>query len=362
MTNTALHNKLLIAGGGTGGHIFPGLAIAEEWRQQGGRVIFVGTESGKESKLVPAHGFEIRFIQVGHLKGTSLVNKMKTLWHLPRAVVTAMKIIRQEKPDVVLGIGGYVSGPTCLAAKLLGFPTAITDQNALPGFTNRLLGKIVKKIFTSFAESATYFDPVKVVCTGNPTRAKIQHTAYTRPAEVFCILIFGGSQGAVTLNKIVTTALGQLPEPRTKLKIFHQAGETDQADIETFYQQLNIRATVSRFFNNMAELYAQAHLVICRSGAGSVTELAMSGRPAIFVPYPFAADNHQKKNADVCVAANAGWCFEQKDLNADKLADLLTELFQHPDELSRRAANMLTLARPQAAKDIVTELQSLSVR
>lgn len=348
--------KLLIAGGGTGGHIFPGIAIAEEWQRRGGAVVFVGTTSGQESLLVPKNGFDLKFLKVGRLKGGGILQKLKTLMGLPSALIAALRIIKNERPGVVLGIGGYASGPALVAARLSGIPTAITDQNVHPGFTNRVLGKIVQRIFLSFDESASYFPKNKVLQTGNPVRSNIGFMTYRKPQEEFRIFIFGGSQGAVAMNEKFLEALALLPRLWKILRIFHQAGATDFEKIKNFYAEKNITATVQSFFDNMNEMYAHAHLVVCRAGAGTLTELALSGRPSILVPYPFAADDHQTKNAQVFVKAKAAWMFSQNELGPSELAGLIESLYNEPEKLVQCSENARGLARPDAQKMIVDDL------
>lgn len=348
--------KLLIAGGGTGGHIFPGIAIAEEWRRLGGDVVFVGTPLGQESQLVPKYGFELKMLKVGSLKGAGFIKKIKTLAGLPGALIASYKILKSEKPNVVLGIGGYASGPLCFAAALSGKKTAITDQNVHPGITNRILGKIVGRIFLSFAASLAFFSPRKVLVTGNPVRSQITAAPYEAPKDELNLFIFGGSQGAVTLNENITKALDLTKDLWPKFKIRHQAGKTDFESLTGFYKSRGLNATVSHFFDDMNALYKDSHVVICRSGAGTMTELALAGRPAIFVPYPFAADNHQAKNAELFVNEGAAWMIEQKDLNPEWLAEKFRSFLKDPAELVQKAGAMRKLAKPEAAKMIVKEL------
>lgn len=348
--------KLLIAGGGTGGHIFPGIAIAEEWTKRGGDVVFVGTPRGQEGKLIPKYGFELRFLNVGRLKGGGVLQKLKTIAGLPFALFKAISIIRKEKPKVVLGIGGYASGPTAIAARLLCKFTAITDQNVQPGMTNRVLGKVVRRIYISFLKSKIFFPENKVEYVGNPVRSHIVYSEYSVFKETFHIFIFGGSQGAVTMNSQFMEAIDRLKEWWPRLRITHQAGASDLENIKKFYEQRGIQAEVNSFFENMNELYAMAHLVVCRAGAGTLTELALSGRPSILVPYPFAADDHQTKNAEVFVEAQAAIMIEQKTGSVDVWVQHLQKLFDTPELLQTMAKKAKELAKPRAAQDIVDDL------
>lgn len=348
--------KLLIAGGGTGGHIFPGIAIAEEWRRRGGEVLFVGTRQGQEGKLVPQNGFALKFLDVGSIKGGGIGKKIKTIAGLPRALCQARGLLKSERPDAVLGIGGYASGPLCLAAAMACGNTAVTDQNVQPGLTNRILGKFVKKVFLSFESSAAFFPRRKIVITGNPVRSQISYHEYSAPQEVLNVFVFGGSQGATALNDGFLQALDDAKDLWSRLSIVHQAGKDDFETIEAFYRERGIRAVVARFFDDMDARYREAHVVICRSGAGTMTELALSGRPAVFVPYPYAADDHQTKNAALFVENGAAWMIAQKDLRAADLAAMLRDFLAHPEALVMKAKAARSLAKPDAAKLIVDEL------
>lgn len=353
-----MSQTLLIAGGGTGGHIFSGVAVAEEWKAQGGEVVFVGTPRGKESEYIPKAGFELHLIQVGQLKGKGLFQKIKTVLSLLPALIQARALVKKIKPQVVLGIGGYASGPVCLMARLMGYPTAVLDQNVHPGLTNRILGKIAHKIFLSFTESIAFFPKNKVEITGNPIRSKVSSKPYPQ-TDGLNLFVFGGSQGAVSMNQKVLEAIDQLKDFWPKLHVVHQAGQTDLKTIKEFYESRQIRAQVESFFWNIDEEYTKAHLVICRSGAGTVTELAIAGRPALFVPYPYAADNHQFHNAQVYVKAGAAWCMEQKDMSSKNLAELLIQCLNSKQDLISMAEKMKTLAKPHAAKDVVKKLREL---
>lgn len=352
--------KLLIAGGGTGGHIFPGIAIAEEWQRRGGKVVFLGTPKGQEIRLIPQAGFALRLLEVGTLKGGGIARKIKTIMGLPRALWQAFKILRTEKPAVVLGIGGFASGPGCLVAWLMGIPTAITDQNAHPGFTNRVLGRFVKRVFISFTPAGAFFPQKKVVLTGNPVRASFVSTTYESPRDKINLLIFGGSQGALAINQAFTDALDKLQDFWPRLHIEHNSGKTDEQRLKNYYQDKPLDAEVSPFFNDMHARLPRAHLVIARSGAGTLTELALCGKPAILIPYPFAADDHQKKNADVFVSAGAAQLFLQSEVSGEKLAALIREFIRDPAQLKSMAVKCLALAKPHAARDIVDGLLSLS--
>lgn len=348
--------KLLIAGGGTGGHIFPGIAVAEEWRRRAGDVVFVGTPHGQEGLLVPRHGFGVKLINVGSLKGAGFMRKLRTIAGLPGALRASRGILRREKPDVVLGIGGYASGPLCLMAALQGVRTAITEQNVLPGMTNRMLGRFVKKIFVSFGDSVRFFPTRKTVVTGNPVRAEISFKPYEPPRGELRVFVFGGSQGAAAINAAFTAALDLVKDLWPKLNIVHQASRVDLGTLQDFYATRGLSASVQAFFDDMNAIYQKAHVVICRSGAGTVTELAIAGRPAVFVPYPFATDDHQTANARAAVAVGGGLMIGQKSLTPETFATILRGCVARPEELARMAEDMRKLAKPEAAKEIVDQL------
>lgn len=255
----AAGKKLLIAGGGTGGHIFPGVAVAEKWSSEGGDVVFVGTPYGKEKDLVPRAGFTLKFISVGQLKGRGVFRKIKTLFGLPVSLIKAALLLKSEAPDAVLGIGGYVSGPTTLAARFMGYRTAITDQNAYPGLTNRILGRFVERIYLAFQESASFFKPKKVLYTGNPVRGQMERKVLVGSKSEFCIFIFGGSQGAVGMNRLVLSAFESMGDDDLKeITFIHQAGALDIETVKAFYENKGLKATVSSFFDDMNSCYQKA--------------------------------------------------------------------------------------------------------
>ncbi len=359
MTIDLQNRKLLITGGGTGGGVSPGIAVAEVWQSLGGKVAFVGVSTGKEATMVPKSGFKIQFIKIKAIKGKSIINKFLTLIRLPLAIFAAMKIIKKEKPAIVLGTGGYVAGPTCLAAWILRVPTAIVVLDVYTGMTNRWLGKFVTKIFTGFDDGNNFFSKNKVVFTGNPTRSQMREYEYRKTENWFNILIFGGSQGAVGMNQKIIEALKLMPEFWTDLDITHQASHHDIEKIKNFYEQHQIKATVNNFFDDMESCYARANIVICRAGANSLAELAQTGRPAILIPYPFASDDHQRKNAELFVQKNAAWCFDQDKMTGDELAVLLKRLNENPQELKEKIENVKKFATPNAAKDIVKGLEKM---
>ena len=352
----SLGKTLLIAGGGTGGHIFSGIAVAEVWTKQGGEVLFVGTALGQESRLVPEYGFRLKLIKVGRLKGGGIIGKLRTFCGLPKAMWQARKILKKAGPDYVFGMGGYASGPTLFMARLMGLKTAIIEQNAYPGFTNRVLGKFVQHVFLAFPECSRHFSKEKRIVSGNPLRGSIEHREYIRSQEKFTLFLFGGSQGARKLNEIFIMALKKLPALWDKLAIYHQAREEDLATIQEFYKENAIEATVETFFTKMSEIYQQAHLVICRAGAGTVTELALSGRPSILVPYPYAADDHQTYNAKALEDAGAAVMIKDSDLSAEKLKYELEELIKNKHRRDSMSKQLKKMAKTDAAEIIACHI------
>lgn len=350
--------KLVIAGGGTGGHLFPGVAIAEELRARDATadVVFVGTERGIEARVLPELGWKLELIQVSGLKTVGLLGAIKGLFRLPRSYFQARRILKTVRPDAVIGVGGYASGPVVLAAKLRGIPTAICEQNSIPGLTNKILGRLVRRVFLSFETSRKFFKSKKIAMSGNPVRRELVArlgTPGTPPSDDrIHVLVSGGSLGAVAVNELAATALIELAKDH-RLAITHQTGEKDLAATQARYQAAGVEADCRAFIKDMAATYLHADLVIGRAGATTVAELAIAGKPAVFIPYPFAADNHQVLNAQEMADKGAALMFEQSALTADKLAAALRPLLDSPVKRAEMAAAMKQLARPQAAATVV---------
>lgn len=352
----------MIAGGGTGGHLFPGVAIAEELRarEPDAAIQFVGTARGIEARVLPELGWELALITVSGLKTVGVLGALRGLFRLPRALWQARRLLKQFGPDAVIGVGGYASGPVVLMARLRGIPTAICEQNSIPGLTNKILGKIARKVFLSFAESRRFFKARKVVMSGNPVRrALVQQLANRDQAATSgrprTVLVCGGSQGAVAVNQLATGALCALAADH-ELAIIHQTGEKDLEVTRGRYAAAGVAAECHAFIKDMASAYRRADLVIGRAGATTVAELAIAGKPALFIPYPFAADNHQELNAREMAEAGAALMFRQADLTVDKLRDALAPLVDPasgPQRLAAMSTAMHNLARPRAAADVV---------
>ena len=348
--------KIIIAGGGTGGHLFPGISMAEAFkiREARNEILFVGSKRGIEEDLIPKMGYQLRTISVSGVRGKPLALKLISLWTIPLGIAASIRINEEFRPDLVIGVGGYASGPVVLAAYLMGIKRAIQEQNAMPGSTNRLLGKLSDAIFISFEESRSYFPPTKTILTGNPVRKDfLQGCEDTRNGDEFNLLIFGGSQGAHRINEKMVEALDWLEEVRDNLRIIHQTGGDDLEFVSRNYQRRKFRASVKAFIDDMAICYRDAHLVICRSGATTVSELTACHRASILIPYPHAIGNHQTLNAKVLVKAGAARMISNSDLTGKLLADMILHLYRHRDEISAMEKQAGDLAQPDAADSIV---------
>jgi UDP-N-acetylglucosamine--N-acetylmuramyl-(pentapeptide) pyrophosphoryl-undecaprenol N-acetylglucosamine transferase len=359
--------KIAIACGGTGGHLFPGLALGEEVKTRHPRndVLFVGSARGIEAREVPKAGYPLRIIDVGPLKRQGPWGMIKGLLRLPKSLVQSIKILKQFDPDVVVGVGGYSSGPVVVAAWLMGISTAIQEQNALPGFTNRALGRIVKAVFTAFPEASARFSSAKTHLLGNPIRrAFLDNYLHTKPpGERLSIFVTGGSQGAHMLNLRVAEAMEILaPRIGPRLRLLHQTGVKDQPEIAARYEKLKaggLEATAVAFIDDMPRAYAEADLLVCRAGATTIAELTVCKKPALLVPFPFAADDHQTVNARSLVQAGAAQLFPEKELSGEKLAAELGALEADRGRLARMSRASGVLGRPEAAREIADVCVSL---
>lgn len=359
--------RLLLAAGGTGGHVFPGLAVAEAAkREKGAQVLFVGGTEGVEKEVIPRHGFSLRTIPVCGLRGKNLTGTLSALWAAVKSLRCSRAIVREFQPDLIVGIGGYASGPTVVAGWREGIPCVLLEPNAEPGLTNKLLGHIATRICVGFPETVSYFPAHKVVCTGNPVRvsSKPAPTAAvpTRIAEPFTLLAFGGSAGAHRLNQALPAALPYLGELAQQIRIIHQTGKREQAEVAAAYTRAGVKAEVLPFIHSMEEVYHQAHLVVCRAGATTVAELTVLGVPAILVPYPYATDDHQRANAEVLVRAGAAVMVLDRELTGERLAREIRTLAADPQRLAAMARAAAALGRPQAADDVVKECVELLCR
>jgi UDP-N-acetylglucosamine--N-acetylmuramyl-(pentapeptide) pyrophosphoryl-undecaprenol N-acetylglucosamine transferase len=352
--------RAVLAGGGTGGHVIPALAIAQELQARyGAESLFMGTARGIENRLVPAAGFRLELVKVGALKNVGLTTRLKTMFDLPRSVWDARRILEEFKPDVVIGVGGYASGPAMLAAILRRTPTVAFEPNFVPGFANRLVARMVSGAAVHFEETRRYFR--NAVVTGVPVREAFFRVADARVAGAApTLLIFGGSQGARAINHAVTESLVDLKAKVPGISIIHQTGERDYNEVAAAYQAAGISAEVSKFIDDMPAKFARADVLLCRSGASTVAEITAAGKPAIFVPFPRAADDHQKRNAEALERAGAAVMLEESKLSRETLVDLVTKLLCDPVRLDQMSEAARKLSHPNAAREIAEMAERLA--
>ncbi len=358
--------RVVIAGGGTGGHLFPGIAVARELlrRHPDARITFAGTARGIESRVIPREGFELDTLRSSGLKGTSLGARIRGLSLIPLSAIDAWSIVSRRSPDLVIGVGGYSSGPVVLMAALRGVPTLLLEQNAVPGLTNRLLAPAVSAAAVTFESTASYFGR-RAIVAGNPVRSEF--VSENLPLGVRTegpprILIFGGSQGAHAINVAMVAAAAELAAYPGGMAITHQTGERDLELVRDGYRRARLEARVEPFLFAMDREIKAADLVVCRAGATTIAELTAAGRPAVLVPLPTAADDHQRRNAEVLGAAGAAEVVEQKDLQGGALAARIVALVGAPDRLAAMAAAARKLGRPEAVKVIADAAIELATK
>jgi UDP-N-acetylglucosamine--N-acetylmuramyl-(pentapeptide) pyrophosphoryl-undecaprenol N-acetylglucosamine transferase len=347
--------RVILAGGGTGGHLFPGLAVAREFqkRDRMTEVLFVGTSQGIEARVLPREGFPLEILPVRGLKGRGLRGLADALYGVPASVLRSLAVIRDFRPDCILGLGGYASGPLLLAGKLRRVRCAIMEQNLRPGFTNRMLARFVDRVFSSYSGSAVYFRGAHVLETGNPVRW--QKLPQVKTDGKFTLLIFGGSLGAHRLNVAAIEALGLLTDLAPEMNVIHQTGQADYAMMKSEYGALPLDAEVMPFIEKMDEAYARADLVLCRAGATTVAELTAFGKAAILVPFPFAIYDHQRWNAQALQDHGAAEMILERDLSGTVLAARIRSYFSNRALLQSMAVCARTMGRPGAAARIVEE-------
>lgn len=350
--------KLLIAGGGTGGHVFPAIAIAREWLSRGNEreVVLVGTERGIEMKLVPQAGLPLETLRAAGLKGKGGLTLVRNFAKLVPGMADAFRIVRSHKPVAAFGVGGYAAGPMLLATWLSRIPNIIFEPNAESGFTNRVLSRLSRRIATGYQVTADKFGK-KAKLTGNPVREEFFQISPRVPQKPFRLLITGGSQGALPVNRAVVDAMDRLAARKGDLAVVHQTGERDYNAVRTAYARREFVAEVAPFLSNMSERFAWADLIVCRAGAITAAEIAASGRAAIFIPFGRATDSHQLRNAQEMVKADAGRLITESELTGERLASEIFSLLDAPEKMQQLAANARTLARPHAARDIVDMIE-----
>jgi len=359
-----LHDPLnvIIAGGGTGGHLFPGIAIAQAFAAQDprNRIVFVSTGNALEKSILSRKGFELRQIRVEGFMQRGFVDQVKALLKIPVGIFQSIRIIRKFRPGLVMGVGGYAAGPVAAAAWLLGVKVVLHEQNLLPGLTNRMLAGIADRIYVSFENPPAIFSPAKTKVTGNPVRSEILRTAGRErdKGQAFTVLVIGGSQGAHSINMAVADALRHIPDPG-RFFFIHQTGAKDLDRVTQAYQENGVPGKVRAFFSDMAEPYMLADLIVCRAGATTVAEVTALGKAVIFIPFPFAAGNHQVLNARMLSDAGAAETIPEDDLDGRLLAQKIRYYEKHPQQLARMAGLAADMGRPDAAGDIVADCYRL---
>jgi UDP-N-acetylglucosamine--N-acetylmuramyl-(pentapeptide) pyrophosphoryl-undecaprenol N-acetylglucosamine transferase len=362
------HVRVVIAGGGTGGHLYPGIAVAREWlsRQPDAQISFAGTAHGIEARVVPREGFALDLIRSAGLKGKSLADRVRGALLLPLSVADAWRVVSARRPHIVIGVGGYSSGPVVLVAALRGTPTMLLEQNAVPGLTNRLLARYVRAAGVNFDSTREFFGS-KAFVSGNPVRPEFvaavgpslessvhEHVSITR------VLVFGGSQGAHAINVAMVAAAAELAAGGPALHLTHQTGERDVEMVRAGYRQAGVQADVEPFLYDMGRRLGQADLIVCRAGATTLAEIAAAGKAAILVPLPTATDDHQRKNAEALAGDGAAEVLLQSEMTGHTLAGRIQALAADPDRRARIATAARQLARPDAARVIVDRGMALA--
>jgi len=367
--------KLIIAGGGTGGHLFPGIAVAEEFlsRDPSNEVLFVGTERGIEARAVPAAGYQLKLISAAGIRGKGIFSQFRGTAMMAYGYAQSRKILKSFRPDVVLGVGGYASLPMVLAARGMKIHRFIHEQNAIPGLTNRFLARFANKVFITLEESGRYFPAVSTMLTGNPLRRQIldslgnanhpSNTALSKDVSEqpeFHLLVFGGSQGAHAINAAMTEALPLLKDCPVRLSITHQTGEKECTEVNAAYRSAGIEAQVAPFIDNMAAEYARADLIICRAGATTIAEVTACGKACLFIPFPYAVDDHQRRNAEALLKKDACFMMLERELSGKTLADSICTLSADPVLVQRTGELAFLLSKLDAARIIVDEMLSIN--
>jgi UDP-N-acetylglucosamine--N-acetylmuramyl-(pentapeptide) pyrophosphoryl-undecaprenol N-acetylglucosamine transferase len=341
--------KIVLAGGGTGGHVIPALAIAEELRKQGHDAAFVGTARGLETRLVPKAGFPLHLVNIGAFNRVSFATRLGTLARLPLSVFSAMRILRRFQAQVVIGVGGYAAAPATMAAVLLRIPVVLFEPNVVPGFANRVVARFAANAAVHFAQTGKWFRRFEV--TGVPVRPSF-FTLPARRSQPPALLVFGGSQGSHALNRMVRDSAGELLKRISNLKIVHQTGEREFEELRNFYQDGEMRVDASAFIDDMPQNFADADLIVCRSGASTVAEIAAAGKCALFVPFPAAADDHQLRNAELLEQAGAALLIPESELTVERFVKQVTALLNAPERMAAMGAKARTLAHRDAAAHV----------
>lgn len=339
----------VMAGGGTGGHVIPAIAVAREVLKMGSRVLFVGTQRGAESRLVPAAGFRLEMIRVGGIKNLGFMTRLVSLWQLIAETTSQLLRFGQWRPAAVFSMGGYVAGPPVLAALLRGVPVILMEPNAMPGFTNRYISRWVTRALINFQETASYFPKGRTELTGLPVREEFFSVLPKTEGE-FTVLITGGSQGSKRLNEAAQQSWPLFRESGLPIRWIHQTGTPMYESIAAGFRESGLNGEIAPFIPDMAQAFARADLVVCRSGAGAVSELAAAGKPSVLIPFPFAADQHQLKNAEAFERAGAARMSLDRDWNGQRFFEAVRDLYQDRGRLQAMAECARKLAHPGAAR------------
>ena len=359
--------RIIIAGGGTGGHLFPAIAIAQEFmaKNSENKVIFVSTGNPFELSVLDKAGFTLEKITAEGIKGRGLLRQLRSIWKIPMGIFESIRIIKNFKPDLLMGVGSYAAGPVAIGAWFMRKKLILHEQNILPGITNRILSRFADRIYVSFKNTKANFNPEKVVYTGNPLRKEFmqkakekKNTTASAQKHPFTVLILGGSQGAHSINEAVINALEHF-RGKHNFYFIHQTGKQDEAAVKKAYKDQGISCMVKSFFDDMPQQYQRANLIICRAGATTVAELAAVGKGVIFIPFPFAADNHQVLNARTFTESGAAEMILQKDLTGSILAQRIEYYASNKKALAVMAAKAKSLGKPDAAKIIVEDCYKL---
>ncbi len=361
MNRTGVENgvlRLLLTGGGTGGHLFPAVATAEKVLASlpDSQILFIGTRRRLDRDSLGRYGFTVKTIHSYGLKGKNPVELVKALLVMPLSLLESGYHILRFKPDVVMGVGGYVTGPVVAASWMLGKPTLIHEQNSVPGLANRMLGRLVRRICLSLPQSGTFFPAEKSVLTGNPVRTAIidSSLAPRKKNEKKTLLVLGGSQGARTVNRLMIEAISCRPEDFGSVRVIHQTGKDDEQMVRDAYTDIGIDHQVSAFFGDMGDVYSQADLAVSRAGATTLAEIGVVGLPAVLIPYPFAADNHQQKNASWYAESGAAVLLEEKDIDSMQLSAEILSIIKNKERLARMSSSMKKLGITDAADRILS--------
>lgn len=349
--------SFLMAGGGTGGHVIPAIAVAKELQRRGHRPFFIGTREGLEAKLVPKENLPIEFVEIGGLKRVGWKQTLRTAWQLPISIVRAARLIRRYRPAAVFSMGGYVAGPATLAAWLLRIPIVLMEPNAVPGMVNRYIGRVAKRALLSFPESKDHFPHIGVEMTGLPVRKEFFRIEKKEPGSKLTILVTGGSRGSHRLNVAAQQSWPIFQKVRFPIRWIHQTGAQDFEETAAIFQSCGCDGQVVPFIENMPQAFAQCDLIVCRAGAGAVSELAAAGKPAVLIPFPFAADQHQLRNAEAMAKAGAARLILDQELTGEELFNTIQSISTQPGLLEKMGSEARKFAYPNAAARAVQILE-----